>query len=135
MLLDFENIVNKYNMSLTGVIHIGAHHGSEYKLYKKYNSIKNLVFFEPDPDSFKVLKKTIDGDEKATAIKTALGAFSCKAYMNKETANDGGSNSILEPGDKIMGLDLYSGGHLSHGFKTDKKKIISVRTEDVQFFH
>jgi len=102
MLLDFDNIVSKYNMSLTGVIHIGGHHGQEYNLYKKYDSIKNLVFFEPDPDSFEVLKKAIDGDEKATAIKTALGAFSCKAYMNKETANDGQSNSILEPGTHLL---------------------------------
>ena len=31
--------------------------------------------------------------------------------------------ALLKPGDKIMGLDLASGGHLSHGFKTDKKKI------------
>lgn len=30
---------------------------------------------------------------------------------------------ILKPGDRIMGLDLPSGGHLSHGFQTDKKKI------------
>ena len=31
--------------------------------------------------------------------------------------------SILEPHDRIMGLDLPSGGHLTHGFYTDKKKI------------
>ena len=31
--------------------------------------------------------------------------------------------ALLQPGDRIMGLDLPSGGHLSHGFQTDKKKI------------
>jgi glycine hydroxymethyltransferase len=31
--------------------------------------------------------------------------------------------ALLQPGDKIMGLDLPSGGHLSHGYQTDKKKI------------
>ena len=30
---------------------------------------------------------------------------------------------ILKPHDRIMGLDLPSGGHLSHGFYTPKKKI------------
>jgi glycine hydroxymethyltransferase len=30
---------------------------------------------------------------------------------------------LINPGDKIMGMDLSSGGHLSHGFKTDNKKI------------
>jgi glycine hydroxymethyltransferase len=38
-------------------------------------------------------------------------------------ANLAAFNSILNIGDKIMGLDLYSGGHLSHGFKTPKKKV------------
>jgi len=30
---------------------------------------------------------------------------------------------ILKPGDKIMGLDLPSGGHLTHGYKTDTRII------------
>lgn len=51
-------------------------------------------------------------------------------------ANIAAFNSILEPGDKIMGLDLYSGGHLSHGFKTDKKKInISSIIYDSYAYH
>jgi len=29
----------------------------------------------------------------------------------------------LKPHDRIMGLDLPSGGHLTHGYQTDKKKI------------
>ena len=32
-------------------------------------------------------------------------------------------NGLLEPNDRIMGLDLPSGGHLTHGFYTHKKKI------------
>lgn len=32
-------------------------------------------------------------------------------------------NGLLKPHDRIMGLDLPSGGHLTHGFYTDKKKI------------
>ncbi len=32
-------------------------------------------------------------------------------------------NAILNPHDRIMGLDLPSGGHLSHGFYTNKKKV------------
>jgi glycine hydroxymethyltransferase len=31
--------------------------------------------------------------------------------------------ALLNPGDKIMGLDLPSGGHLTHGYQTEKKKI------------
>ena len=32
-------------------------------------------------------------------------------------------NGLLKPNDKVMGLDLFSGGHLSHGFKTEKKNV------------
>ncbi len=32
-------------------------------------------------------------------------------------------NALLNPHDRIMGLDLPSGGHLTHGFYTSKKKI------------
>lgn len=38
-------------------------------------------------------------------------------------ANIAAFNGLLNPGDTIMGLDLYSGGHLSHGFQTPTKKI------------
>ena len=38
-------------------------------------------------------------------------------------ANLAAYNSILEPGDKLMGMGLTSGGHLTHGFYTDAKKI------------
>ena len=33
--------------------------------------------------------------------------------------------AIIKPGDTIMGLDLPSGGHLTHGYQTEDKKISS----------
>lgn len=30
---------------------------------------------------------------------------------------------LLNPHDRIMGLDLPAGGHLTHGFMTDKKRV------------
>ncbi len=33
MLLDFDNILKKYNMNIKGVIHIGAHYGQEHSLF------------------------------------------------------------------------------------------------------
>ena len=38
-------------------------------------------------------------------------------------ANMAAYMSILQPHDRIMGLDLPSGGHLTHGFYTQKRKI------------
>ena len=35
MLLDLENMISKYNLNITGVIHIGAHIGQEYDSYQQ----------------------------------------------------------------------------------------------------
>ncbi|KAJ3191466.1 Serine hydroxymethyltransferase, cytosolic [Irineochytrium annulatum] len=35
-------------------------------------------------------------------------------------------NAIMKPHDRLMGLDLPHGGHLSHGFQTETKKISAV---------
>jgi glycine hydroxymethyltransferase len=42
------------------------------------------------------------------------------------TANFCAYTALLRPHDRIMGLDLPSGGHLTHGYQTDKKKISST---------
>lgn len=39
------------------------------------------------------------------------------------TANWCAYVGLLQPHDRIMGLDLPSGGHLTHGYQTDKAKI------------
>jgi len=41
------------------------------------------------------------------------------------TANFAALTALLAPHDRIMGLDLPSGGHLTHGYATAKKKISS----------
>ena len=63
-------------------------------------------------------------------IERALSAFN----LDKEewgvnvqpysgsVANLGAYLGLLKPHDRIMGLDLPSGGHLTHGFYTSKKK-------------
>eukprot|EP00126_Sphaerothecum_destruens_P009862 Sdes_comp20611_c0_seq1m15649 len=42
------------------------------------------------------------------------------------TCNFAVLSALLKPHDRLMGLDLPSGGHLTHGYQTDKKKISST---------
>lgn len=65
------------------------------------------------------------------AIKRALEAFNLDPEVwgvnvqpySGSTANFAAYTALLKPHDRIMGLDLPSGGHLTHGYQTDKKKI------------
>ncbi|KAI8813574.1 serine hydroxymethyltransferase [Cladochytrium replicatum] len=65
--------------------------------------------------------------------KRALEAFdldSSKWGVNVQpysgsTANFSALTALLQPHDRIMGLDLPSGGHLTHGYATAKKKVSS----------
>lgn len=76
------------------------------------------------------------GNEYIDKIERLCKARALEAFgLNKEVwsvnvqpysgspANLAVYTALLKPGAKIMGLDLPSGGHLSHGFQTESKKI------------
>lgn len=65
------------------------------------------------------------------AIKRSLEAFSIdngnwganvQPYSGSP-ANFAAYTAMIKPNEKIMGLDLYCGGHLTHGFQTETKKV------------
>lgn len=83
-------------------------------------------------------KRYYGGNEEIDALellckKRALEAFgldetvwdvNVQAYSGS-TANFSVYTALLNPGDRLMGLDLPSGGHLTHGYYTGAKKISS----------
>merc|ERR1711904_734208 len=64
-------------------------------------------------------------------IQRALDAFDLdpeKWGVNVQPLSGSPANfmaftAVLNPHDRVMGLDLPHGGHLSHGYQTDSKKI------------
>merc|ERR1719421_1626983 len=48
--------------------------------------------------------------------------------LSGSPANFQAYTAVLQPKDRIMALDLPSGGHLSHGYQTANKKISAVST-------
>ena len=59
---------------------------------------------------------------KTYRLDTKKWGINVQPYSGS-VANVAAYFGILKPHDRIMGLDLPSGGHLSHGFYTPKKKI------------
>ncbi len=94
MLLDLEQLVTKYDLSIRGIIHIGAHIGQEDKVYEKLG-ITNVIFFEPQPDVFDKLVKNVRPTSEC--INHALGNKVGIVRMNVEKFNEGQSSSILTP--------------------------------------
>ena len=94
MILDFSNIIVKYNMNIKEIIHIGAHHGDEHNTYLNHN-INNLIYFEPIKKNYEVLKSKI-GDN-FLSYNCALGNFEGEIEMYVENDNRSMSCSILEP--------------------------------------
>lgn len=93
MLID----ILKYKIKVNGVLHIGAHNGSEYSIYKKMGiRDEDIIFVEADPENFKKLKSSIKSKYvqlKNFAVADKIG----KMIMYCSPNNDGQSNSLLKP--------------------------------------
>jgi FkbM family methyltransferase len=121
MMVNLFESIKKYNMNITGVIHVGGHFGEEYDSYKAISTIDNIVFFEPDRESFIKLKDKTSHDTKVICINKALGPFSCKATLHRTPNQGGESNSILEPHKHI---------HIYPGIVFTNKETVDVEPLD-----
>lgn len=104
MIIEINEIIKKYNMNVSGVIHIGAHYGEEVSNYVKVG-IENIVLFEPLKENFEVLKKNISmySNTNIRKYQVALGNKNTTITMNL-SSNNLESSSILKP---KQHLNLY----------------------------
>lgn len=104
MIIQLQDIVKKYDMNITGVIHIGAHYAEEVPSYVKMG-IKDIILFEPLKENFEVIKRNISHFTYANIRKhqVALGNGNRTILMNL-SSNGLESSSILTP---KRHLELY----------------------------
>jgi FkbM family methyltransferase len=91
---DLAKIIQEYYMNIEGVIHVGAHHGQEYSVYRGVG-IQSMIFFEPLLEAFDVLRKIDDPDVQV--VNKAVGNFNGRTVMYIDKDNQGMSSSVLRP--------------------------------------
>merc|ERR1711966_423093 len=95
-------MTNKYSEGYPGARYYG---GNEFiDMAETLCQKRALEAFRLDPEKWGVNVQSLSGSPSNFQVYTGL----------------------LKPHDRIMGLDLPHGGHLSHGFQTDTKKISAV---------
>lgn len=100
MILDLLSLKNKYNMNITGVVHIGAHFGEEHSLYNEMG-VTDIVYFEPVKKTFNVLNERVKG---ATLYNYALGNENKLIEMYIEESDSYGCSSILTPSENYVSV-------------------------------
>ena len=97
MILSFTRMVNKYNMNIKGIIHIGAHHGQEIEEYID-NGVQDILMFEPVSHNFKILEEKMKNlNANIQAYQVALGNEEKKNVTMYLSDNNLISSSVLKP--------------------------------------
>ena len=110
MLISFSQLRRKYNMNISGIIHIGAHYGEEISEYIR-NGIQDIIVFEPLKSNFEVLEENLsDLNANISGYQVALGNDE-KMVSMYVSDNQQQSSSILKP-------KLHLQNHPTVGFPT-----------------
>ena len=97
MILSFTRMVNKYNMDIKGIIHIGAHHGQEIEEYID-NGVQDILMFEPVSHNFNILQEKLkDANANIQAYQVALGNEGKEGVTMYLSDNNLISSSVLKP--------------------------------------
>ena len=132
MIIEINEIIKKYNMNISGVIHIGAHYGEEVPNYVKVG-IENIVLFEPLKENFEVLKKNIlpYSNFNIKKYQVALGNKSTSIIMNL-SSNKAQSSSILKP---KLHLELYPDITFDNTEEVEIKKLDDYNYSNYNFMN
>lgn len=130
MILSFTTMVNKYNMDIKGIIHIGAHHGQEIEEYVD-NGIQDIIMFEPVSHNFKVLEEKMKNvNANIQAYQVALGNEERENVLMYLSDNNLISSSVLKP--KVH-LQLHPGVGFPGREEVEMQRLDSFAEETANF--
>lgn len=128
--MNLNNIIEQFDLRITGVLHIGANDGGEYQYYKD-SGVEYMLFFEPVVANFERLLKNIPLNAcSVLACNCALGNESGTKEMYIETSNHGQSCSLLEPKDH---LTQYPSIKFDQRENVEVEKLDNIRFDRAKF--
>lgn len=92
----FRKDYDRFLKKAKGVVHVGANMGQEISLYTKYKL--NVVWIEPIPEVFEILKANLVGVPRQLAIRGLVTDKENEEYEFNLATNYGASSSIFAPG-------------------------------------
>jgi FkbM family methyltransferase len=93
MLIALDYLVDKYNLNITGIIHVGAHECEELPYYERYIPRENILWIEALPDKVQFCKQKYND----LLIENAVVSDKVEE-VQFHVANNGQSSSIFELG-------------------------------------
>ena len=118
MLYNFHDLVQKHNMNLKGVLHIGAHECEELPLYETYLSRDKIIWIDALPEKIDFAKNAFPGIQ---IIEAAVSDTETEATFYR--ANNGQSSSLLE-------MDTHR-HHYPHIFYVNEFKLTTKRVDNL----
>lgn len=103
MLIHFKELLDKYKIQPTGVLHIGGSHAEELEAYTQ-SGIERMIWIEAIPDVFKKMEARLAPHPCALAINACISNVNGKEVDFHITNNDGQSSSML-------GLNYHTVAH------------------------
>ena len=107
MILDINGLINKFDINITGVIHVGAHFGEEDRLYRSLG-INKIHYFEPVKKTFEILKRNVIEGENIFLHNCAIGSEQKNEFIYVEDKDLFGASSILEPSAELKSHISFS---------------------------
>ena len=114
----YEQIIAEYNRQNNGIELIASENIPSEAVLQAQSSYHTLKYAEGYPDKrYYGGCKNVDKTEKL-AIQRVCKLFGCK-YANVQPhsgaqANESAYVAVLKQGDRVMGMSINSGGHISH---------------------
>ncbi len=118
MLIELKNLISKYNLNITGVVHVGAHYGIFEEKDFRECGVRNQMFFEPIVYGWNTLKNNFEG--KYPIHNVAVGNENKKVIMHCDHDNSAMSSSILTP---KKHLEYYPNVHFVEDIEVDMVRL------------